>query len=67
LASQIETTTIELSTLPLTQGVTYVFNEDKEVSDISNTDLLRKSIFTGWAKMGCFMGVSSRINDNFEL
>jgi hypothetical protein len=46
LASPIHTAVVDLVAMPLTQGVTCLYNEDSEVSDISNTNLLKNIFFS---------------------
>jgi hypothetical protein len=36
---------IEIAAMPLSQGVSFLCDEDNEVSNISNTDLSKKTIF----------------------
>jgi len=45
--------------MPLTQGKTCLLKKDYEVLYTFNTDFLRKVFFSEWAKMECFMEMSS--------
>jgi hypothetical protein len=53
--------------MPLTQGANYIFIDDKQVSDISNADLLRNFDFREGAKMVCFEGPRHLINHDLGI